>query len=83
MRNTKEVKAILTTIYCINYTGNSDKDIHNILKYAYMRLFGDNANLVTLCCIGKSKEQMMPEVTQLLKTDTEHMKYLQNIKEIK
>jgi hypothetical protein len=27
MKNTKEMQAILTAIYCINQTGNKDEDI--------------------------------------------------------
>ena len=41
MKNTKEVKAILTAIFAINRTGeHEDKDISLILDYAFRRLFG-------------------------------------------
>ena len=77
MRNTKEIKSILTCLYCINQTGQRDKDIAQIIDYALHRLFNNNANLLTLACIGKTKEQVMPEIMQILKEDTEYMKYLE------
>ena len=68
MKNTKEVKAILTAIFAINRTGeHEDKDISLILDYAFRRLFGANTNLLILSCIGKTKEQIMSEVMQVLK----------------
>lgn len=77
MKNTKEVQAILTAIHCINYTSkHSDKDIHKIVEYAFRRLFGANTNLITLCCIGKTKEQMMSEIMQVLEADTQYAKYI-------
>ena len=77
MRNTKEIQAILTAIHCINYTnGNKDNDIHLIVDYAFRRLFGANTNLITLCCIGKTKEQIMPEIMQVLEADTQYKKYI-------
>ena len=33
MKNTKEIRPILTAIYCINLLGNKDEDIDKILKY--------------------------------------------------
>ena len=78
MRNTKEVQAILTAVFCINYTcEHRDMDIHKILEYAFRRLFGANTNLITLCCVGKSKEQIMPEIMQVLEHDTQYKQYLQ------
>ena len=71
MRNLKELRAILTAIYCINFTSdNRDKDIEDIVKYAFNRIFNSNTNLITLACIGKNKNTIMPEVLQLLKEDT-------------
>ena len=84
MKNTKEVQAILTAVYCINYTNeHSDKDIRLILDYAFRRLFGANTNLISLCCIGKSKEQIMTEVMQVLENDTKYKQYLDQYKETK
>ena len=70
MRNTKEIKPILTALYCINFLGNKDEDIDKILRYAFSRIFDSNTNLLTLACIGKTKESAMPEILQLLKEET-------------
>lgn len=70
MKNTKEIKPILTALYCINFLGNKDEDIDKILKYAFNSIFNSNTNLLTLACIGKTKESAMPEILQLLKEET-------------
>ena len=81
MKNTKEVKAILTAIFAINRTSeHEDKDITLVLDYAFRRLFGSNTNLLMLACVGKTKEQIMPEVMQVLKADTQYEKYLEDYK---
>ena len=78
MKHTNEVKAILTAIFAINQTNaQKDNDISQILDYAFRRLFGANTNLIMLACIGKDKEQIMPEVMQVLKADTQYEKYLE------
>ena len=79
MKNTKEVQPILTAVFVINRTsGHEDKDISLILDYAFRRLFGANTNLLLLACVGKTKEQIMPEVMQVLKADTQYEKYLED-----
>ena len=81
MKHTNEVKAILTAIFAINQTNaQKDNDISQILDYAFRRLFGTNTNLIMLACIGKDKEQIMPEVMQVLKADTQYEKYLEEYK---
>ena len=78
MKHTDEVQAILTAIFAINRTSeHEDKDITLVLDYAFRRLFGANTNLLLLSCIGKTKEQMMPEVREVLKTYTQYEKYLE------
>ena len=78
MKHTDEVQAILTVIFAINKTSeHEDKDITLVLDYAFRRLFGANTNLLLLSCIGKTKEQMMPEVRKMLKTYTQYEKYLE------
>ena len=78
MKNIKEIKAILTAIFCINRTSeHEDKDIELILDYAFRRIFEANTNLISLCCIGKTKEQLMPEIKELLEKDTRYNKYLE------
>ena len=76
MKHSNEVQAILTAIFVINRTSeHEDKDITLVLDYAFRRLFGANTNLLLLSCIGKTKEQMMPEVKEVLKTYTQYEKY--------
>ena len=78
MKHTDEVQAILTVIFAINKTSeHEDKDITLVLDYAFRRLFGANTNLLLLSCIGKTKEQMMPEVRDVLKTYTQYEKYME------
>lgn len=81
MKNIKEVQSILTAIYCINFTSeHKDSDICKILDYAFGRFFGGNANLLALACIVKTKEQIMPEIMQVLEMDTEYIQYLKDYK---
>lgn len=70
MRNTKEIKAILTALYCLNQTGHDDQDITKILKYAFNRILNCNTNMLTLICCGRTKQEIMPDIIQLLKEDT-------------
>ena len=82
MKHENEVQAILTAIFAINKTSeHEDKDISLILDYAFRRLFGTNTNLLLISCIGKTKEQMMPEVREVLKTYTQYEKYLEEYKQ--
>ena len=70
MRNLKEVRPLLSAIYCINRTGSKDEDIEKILDYAFNRLFNQNTNLLKLACIGRTKKDSMQEIKQILKEDT-------------
>lgn len=72
MKNLKEIKPILTALYCINFTNNRDEDIDKILKYAFARILDGTTNLLTLACVGKTKKDIMPEIYQLLKEDTKY-----------
>lgn len=72
MRNIKEIKPILSAIYCINQTGNKDEDIDQILKYAFSRILDSNTNLLLLACIGRNKQEVMPEIEQVLREDTQY-----------
>jgi len=81
MKNTKEVKAILTAIFCINRTSeHEDKDIDLILDYAFRRIFESNTNLLSLCCVKKTKTDFMPEVMQVMEADTQYKNYLEEYK---
>lgn len=81
MKHTDEVQPILTAIFAINRTNeHEDKDITLVLDYSFRRLFGANTNLLLLSCIGKTKEQIMPEVMQVLNESTQYKKYLEEYK---
>ena len=81
MKNTKEIKAILTAIFCINQTSkHKDEDIAKICDYAFRRILESNTNLLGLCCIQRKKEEIMPELVQILSEDTQYMKYLEEYK---
>ena len=68
MKRLDELKFILTSVLAINATSeHKDPDISRILDYAFQRLYGANTNLLLLACIGKTKQQIMPEVEKLLK----------------
>lgn len=78
MKHTNEVKALLTAIFALNRTSaHEDKDITRILDYAFRRLFGANTNLLILACTGRTREQILPEVMQILTADTQYEKYLE------
>ena len=81
MKHTNELEAILTAIFAINRTSeHEDKDISLILDYAFRRLFGANTNLLILACIGKTKEEIMPEIRQVLDSTTIYTQYLEEYK---
>lgn len=80
MRNTKEVQAILTAIFCLNRTGERNKQIDLVCDYAFRRLFGANTNLLSLACIGQPKEEMEKQVNEMLEQETEFKKYLEEYK---
>lgn len=68
MKRLDELKFLLTSVLAINATSeHEDPDISRILDYAFQRLYGANTNLLLLACIGKNKQQIMPEVEKLLK----------------
>lgn len=76
MKNTKEIKPILTAIFCINRTnGYEDTDITELLKYLFLRCMNGNVNMLMLACVGKTKEQIMPEISELLTQETQFNKY--------
>lgn len=82
MKHTNEVQAVLTAIFAINRTSeHEDKDITLVLDYAFRRFFGANTNPLLLSCVGKTKEQMMPEVREILKIYTQYEKYLEEYKQ--
>lgn len=70
MRNLKEVKPILTAIYCINRTGAKDEDIEKLIDYAFRRILDCNTNILKLSCVARTKEDVMPEINKILSEDT-------------
>lgn len=80
MKNTKEMQAILTAIYCVNLTGNNDKDITNLCEYAFTRCTDINFRMIALQTISKNKDTIMPEVNELLDGETNYKKYLEAYK---
>ncbi len=80
MRNTKEIQSLLTAIFCLNRTGEKNEQIDRICDYAFRRLFGANTNLLSLACVGQSKEAMEQQINELLEKDTEFKKYLEEYK---
>lgn len=80
MKNTKEMQAILTAIYCINLTENKDKDITNLCEYAFTRCTNINFRMIALQAIGKSTDTIMPEINELLDGETNYKKFMENKK---
>ncbi len=83
MKNTKEIRTILAALFYLNRLGYDDKDIHNLLEYAFDRIFGANTGLLLLACIGRTKEDAMPEIEQLLREETKYHEYLQRKEDIR
>ncbi|MBR6778747.1 MAG: hypothetical protein IKM43_01155 [Clostridia bacterium] len=75
MKNLKELKALLSAIHCLNITGQRDKDITLLCEYTFNRIFGGTANLLSLACVGRKKDDIMPEIEQLLKEETKFIEY--------
>ena len=81
MKNIKELYSILTAIECINQTnGHRDEDIANLLKYTSIYITNSNYNMLTLSCIGRTKEEVMPELNKLLGEETKYLKFLARMK---
>ena len=81
MKNIKELYSILTAIQCTNQTnGHRDEDIANLLKYTSIYITNSNYNMITLSCIGRTKEEIMPELNKLLGEETKYLKFLERMK---
>ncbi len=77
MRNTKELRTILSVLFYLNRLGANDEDITKLLDYTFRRVFNSNTNLLILACVGRTKETSMPEIMQILEQDTEYKQYLE------
>lgn len=76
MRNTKEVRSILSVIYYLNrLSEHEDKEIAEVLDYAFYRLFNGNSRMLLLATIGRTREDSMPEIMEILKHDTQYHEY--------
>lgn len=80
MKNTKEIQAILTAIFCLNRTGERNEQIDLVCDYAFRRLFGANTNLLSLACLDQTKEAMEQQVQYLLEQETKFKRYLEEYK---
>lgn len=80
MKNTKEVQIILASIFCLNRTSERNEHIDKICDYAFRRLFGANTNLLSLACVGQTKEAMEKQVIEALEIETAYKKYLEEYK---
>ena len=78
MKNTKEMHALITAVYCINKTnGNEDKDITNLCRYIFLHCMNGNPNMMDILCIGKKKDEMPPYLMQILEEETYYKKYME------
>lgn len=79
MKNTKEMHALITAVYCINKTnGNEDKDITNLCRYIFLQCMNGNPNMLDILCIGKTKEELLPSLMQILEEETQFKKYMED-----
>lgn len=78
MKNTKEVRTILGVLYYLNRLGNNDKDIEDVLDYAFYRLFDSNTNLLLLACVGQTKESAKPSIDEILRTQTNFNEFIKH-----
>lgn len=76
MKNTKEIKTILSVLYYLNQTGNKDRIITNVLEYAFNRIFSSNTNLLLLACASYTQEQAMPAIMQILDKETQYKQFI-------
>jgi hypothetical protein len=83
MKNTKEIQSILSAIYCINHSkrDNKDKDIELLCEYAFHRLYNSNTNLLILSCVGKTEQQILEEVNQMMFAETNYKEFIDLKKE--
>lgn len=76
MRNTKELQTILVSIYCLNkVSGNENKEITDLVDYAFNRILDANTNLLTVACLAGN--EVITWVQTWLKEDTKYYEYLE------
>ena len=74
MRHTYEIHAILSAIYCINETTVKDKDVANLIEYALFRVYQESPVALREFCNGKQKSDVMPDLIDLLISETYYIK---------
>lgn len=79
MKHTKEMHALITAVYCINKTnGSEDKDITNLCRYIFLHCLNGNPNMLDILCIGKTKDELLPYLIQILEEETLFQKYMED-----
>ena len=79
MKNTKEMHALITAVYCINNTnGNEDKHITALCRYIFLHCLNGNPNMLDILCIGKTKDELLPYLIQILEEETLFQKYMED-----
>lgn len=77
MKNSKELKTILSAIYCLNrISGNENEDIRHLVEYAFYRLLEENTNLLLLFTTAGNKE-VKQYIQQWLDEDTQFNKFME------
>ena len=74
MRHTYEIHAILSAIYCINETTVKDEDVAKMIEYALFRVYKDSPMKMREYCNGKNKSDIMPDLIDLLISETQYIK---------
>ena len=74
MRHTYEIHAILSAIYCINETTVKDEDVAKMIEYALFRVYKDSPVQMREYCNGKEKSDVMPDLIDLLISETYYIK---------
>lgn len=72
MKNGKEVLPLLQAVWFLNFAKyeNKDERMHEILEYAFRRVFGANTNLMVLAAVGREYEEVLADVNEYLKAET-------------
>ena len=73
MRHTYEIHAILSAIYCINETTVKD-DVAKLIEYALFRVYKDSPVQMREYCNGKEKSDVIPNLIDLLISETYYIK---------
>ena len=77
MKNTKELQAILTSIFVLNETSeHKNEEIAKICEYAFLRVLEANTNLLILSTVGQKYSDMKEQVKELLAKETKYTKII-------